>query len=155
MSINRIRIAKDKAEFVKSLVDGAEYTAPFQTFADVIAFAGSLGSKYNRKIPLKEVSQKEINPISLEIFVSRGYDSLIKLIAMASSEDLKILSPYDRDAQETRIKIFEEYANGGLEILRDELKGAVDYTERLLLVLSKERFNEDKPPENFDLSRFL
>jgi len=155
MSINRIRVAKDKAEFVQSLVEGGDYTAPFQTFADVLAFAASLGSKYQKKVPLKEIAQKDPAPIALEIFISRGYDSLIKLIAIATTKNPNILSPYDLTVQEERIKIFEEYANGGLEILQDELRGAVDYTERLLLVLSNERFVEDKSKEEFDLSRFL
>jgi dnd system-associated protein 4 len=38
-----------------------------------------------------------------------------------------------------RNQIFEEYANGGLELLQNELRGAVDYTERIVLMLSYER----------------
>lgn len=155
MASNRIRVAKDKAEFVQSLVEGGDYTAPFQTFADVLAFAASLGSRYDKKVPLKEVAQKDPTPIALEIFVSRGYDSLIKLMAISTTKNPNILSPYDLSAQEERINIFEEYVNGGLEILQNELKGAVDYTERLLLILSNERFTEEKSKEEFDLSRFL
>jgi dnd system-associated protein 4 len=152
--MSRIRVAKDKAELIQSLVEGAGYTAPFQTFADVLAFCASLGSRFDRKIPLKEITQNP-SPIALEIFVSRGYDSLINLIAIAVTKNPSILSPYDNSAQEERIKIFEEYANGGLEILQDELKGAVDYTERLLLIISGERFSQNKQTQEFDLSHFL
>ncbi len=150
----RIRIAKDKADLVKSLVNTKETTGAFQTYADAIAFAASLGAKYNKRSPLAEIS-KEPAPIILEIFISRGYDWLIKLLAISKNQDLKILAVDDRDAEDKRSFIFEEYANGGLEKLRDELKGAVDYTERLLLIINAERFPKRSNDEEFDLSRFL
>jgi dnd system-associated protein 4 len=151
----RIKVAKDKAELVRNLLDAKATTGPFQTYADVIAFAASLGARYQKRVPINEVSISEPAPISLEIFISRGYDWLIQLLAIAETEDSKILSSYDSKAEEERVKIFEEYANGGLEKLRDELRGAVDYTERLLLILSAERFKEESTDEEFDLSRFL
>jgi dnd system-associated protein 4 len=77
------------------------------------------------------------------------------LLAIAQTRDIKIISSQDPKAEAQRILIFEEYANGGLEKLRDELRGAVDYTERLLLILSSERFKEEFTEEEFDLSRFL
>jgi dnd system-associated protein 4 len=154
MSVNRIRIAKDKAELVKSLVNSKETTGAFQTYADVVTFAAVLGAKYKKRLPLLEIS-KEPSPISLEIFISRGYDWVIKLLAIAETEDPKILAIEDREAEEKRSLIFEEYANGGLEKLRDELRGTVDYTERLLLILNSERFPKQKNEEEFDLSRFL
>lgn len=155
MALPRIKVAKDKAELVQKLLDTRETTGAFQTYADVVAFAASLGAKYNQRIPFKEISQNEPAPISLEVFISRGYDSLIKLIAVAETQNIKILSTHDTKKEEQRISIFEEYANGGLSKLRDELRGAVDYTERLLLILNAERFKEDTTDEEFDLSRFL
>jgi dnd system-associated protein 4 len=148
----RIGIDKDKADLVNALVN--DNTGPFQTYADVLAFAAALGAKYKRRIPLENVA-KEPAPISSEVFISRGYDLVIKLLAIAETKDPKILSPYEIAAEEERGIIFEEYANGGLEKLRNELRGTVDYTERLLLVLSAERFRKESPGEEFDLSRFL
>ncbi|WP_013323518.1 DNA phosphorothioation-associated protein 4 [Gloeothece verrucosa] len=154
MAIPRIRIAKDKAELVQALVDFNGATGPFQTYADVMVFAAALGAKFQKRVPLGIIS-KEPAPISLEIFISRGYDALIKLLAIAETKDPKILSAYRLEAEAQRVEIFEEYANGGLEMLRDELRGAVDYSDRLLLILSNERFQEDSTDEEFDLSRFL
>ena len=154
MALPRVRVAKDKAELVQKLLDAKGTTGTFQTYADVIAFAASLGAKYQQRVPLSEISSSEPAPISLEVFISRGYDSLIKLIAVVETQDLKILSP-DTATEEQRVLIFEEYANGGLKKLRDDLRGAVDYTERLLLILSTERFPAENTGEEFDLSRFL
>jgi dnd system-associated protein 4 len=155
MPIHRVRVAKDKAELVQSLIDANQSTGPFSTYADVMAFAAALGAKYKKRVPLTNISSKEPAPISLEIFISRGYDTLIKLLAIAETKETKILSNYNVDAEEERVKIFEEYANGGLEKLRDELRGAVDYSERLLLIIAAEKFPEESTDEEFNLSRFL
>ena len=155
MGVNRIRIAKDKADLVQALTASKDTTGPFQTYADVVVFAAALGIQGKKRVPLGIISKKEPAPISLEIFVSRGYDLVLKLIAIAETKDAKIISPSDAIAQDQRIRIFEEYANGGLEILRDELRGAVDYSEQLLLLLSAERFKEEVTEDSFDLSRFL
>ncbi|MHC5730088.1 MAG: DNA phosphorothioation-associated protein 4, partial [Nostoc sp.] len=44
---------------------------------------------------------------------------------------------------------------GGLEIIQNELRGAVDYSERLLLILSYDRNNTEQQDEEFDLTKFL
>lgn len=155
MPLPRIKVAKDKAELVRKLLDTKGTTGTFQTYADIIAFAASLGAKYQKQVELSEISQTEPAPISLEVFISRGYDRLIKLIAVTHTQDLKILSTEDAIAEINRVKIFEEYANGGLERLSNELRGAVDYTERLVLILNTERFAPETDAEEFDLSRFL
>ena len=155
MVANRIRVAKDKVDLVQDLLDAPGKTGPFQTYADAIAFAATLGAKRKKRSPLGAIAKKEPAPIALEIFASRGYDTVIKLMAIVETKDPKILSSFDEKAEEQRVQIFEEYANGGLEILRQELKGAVDYTERLLLMMQAEREKKDRPETEFDLSRFL
>ena len=155
MALPRIKVAKDKAELVQKLLDQKGSTGMFSTYADVMAFAASLGMKHDRRSPFTEVSSSEPAPISLEVFISRGYERLIKLIAVVSTGDIKVLSTEDESAEATRVQIFEEYANGGLEHLRQELRGAVDYTDRLVLILNAERFSKEVSDEEFDLSRFL
>ncbi|MDB9392617.1 DNA phosphorothioation-associated protein 4 [Microcystis aeruginosa] len=154
MSINRVRIARDKGEFVQSLVNFNQGIGPFQTYADVIAFAAALGVKYQERVAIENVA-KEPSPINLEIFISRGYDTLIKLLAVNEFQDTKILSLHGVDSEALRLTIFEEYANAGLARLERELRGAVDYTERLLLIISQERFREITASTEFDLGRFL
>ncbi|NJM59243.1 MAG: DNA phosphorothioation-associated protein 4 [Oscillatoriales cyanobacterium RU_3_3] len=155
MSSNRIRIAKDKAELVKSLTLSDNKSGPFQTYADVIAFAAALGNKRKKRSPLGEISKREPGSIDVDIFVSRGYDLAIKLIAIAETKNPQILSHLDGELETKRLQIFEEYANGGLEILREEFRGAADYTDRLLLFLIAERDDRERSNEEFDLSKFL
>ena len=156
MGGSRIRVAKDKANLVQQLVDYKETTGPFQTYADAIAFAAALGAKCQKKVPLGTISTSEPAPIGLEIFISRGYDITIKLLALTETGNPKIISSFHPENEAKRLQIFEEYANGGLEILRDELRGAVDYTERILLMLSQERVKDrSSDNEEFDLTKFL
>ena len=152
MALPRIKIAKDKAELVRKLLDEPGMTGMFATYADVVAFAASFGVKHQKRSPLMEVSQSEPAPISLEVFISRGYERMLNLIAITTTADIKILSSEDEAA---RVLIFEEYANGGLEKLQQELRGAVDYTDRIVLNLNAERFSREESDEEFDLSRFL
>jgi dnd system-associated protein 4 len=161
MSENRVRVAKDKAELVKSLIASAENNSPFQTYADAVLFAAVLGAKQQHRIPLGEISKKEPGPISIEIFITRGYDPVMKLIAIAATENINVISPDRADFEQQRINIFEEYANGGLDLLEKELCGAVDYTERILLMLSASldrrptTSSTETAPAEFDLRRFL
>lgn len=155
MSASKIRVAKDKADLVKSLIISKETTGPFQTYADVMVFAAALGARRKKRLPLEEISKRDPLPIGIEIFISRGYEVAIKLLAIAETKDINILSPSDENYEEQRIQIFEEYANGGLEILQEELRGSVDYSERLLLLLMSERNKQDRIEGEFDLSNFL
>ena len=155
MSINKIRVAKDKATLVQALVNINEKTSPFQTYVEVMVFAASLGAKRKKKVPLGEISKREPGPIEQEYFVTKGYDTLIKLLAIAEIKNVDILSLNNEEYDDKRTQIFEEYANGGLEILQEELRGAVDYSDRLLLFLSFERSHSEEREVEFDLTRFL
>ncbi|MBD2165261.1 DNA phosphorothioation-associated protein 4 [Calothrix membranacea FACHB-236] len=151
----RIRVAKDKAELVKALTSSDGETGPFQTFADVIVFAAALGVKHKKRVPLGEISKREPSPIRVEYFASVGNDVVIKLLGITETQDINILSAYEEEYETQRNHIFEEYANGGLEILQNELRGAVDYSERILLFLSYQRIQQEEQEEEFDLSKFL
>ncbi|BAY20829.1 hypothetical protein NIES2100_05730 [Calothrix sp. NIES-2100] len=155
MAANRIRVAKDKAELVKALLASKDTTGPFQTFVEVMVFAAALGIKNKKRVPLGETSKREPSPIPQENFASLGHDLIIKLLGMTEIQDINILSSREEEYEDQRTQIFEEYANGGLEILQNELRGAVDYSERLLLVLISERGNKEQSEEEFDLSKFL
>ena len=150
----RIRVAKDKADLVKALTSADGATGPFQTYADAIVFAAALGAKHKKRVPLGEISKREPAPIGQEHFLIKGYDLLIKLLAMVEAREISILSSNNENFENQRLRIFEEYANGGLEILQNEFRGAVDYSERLLLILSSKRFKQEHQ-EEFDLSIFL
>ncbi len=152
MADKRIKIAKDKAKLVKDLKASDDTTGPFQTYVDVMVFAAALGAKRKKRVPLVEIA-RDLDPIRRDYFDNNRSELLINLLAISETQDQKILADDDK-SDEQRIKIFEEYANGGLEILQEELRGAVDYSERIILILSSER-EKQQQEEDFDLNRFL
>lgn len=152
MGASRIRVAKDKADLVKALSASDDSTGAFQTYVEVLVFAAALGAKRLHRVPLAGIS-KDLEPIRRELF-SHKYDIVINLLAVFASQNHQILADDDH-LDDERVKIFEEYANGGLEILQKELRGSVDYSERILLLLSAERFNQNQQEAEFDLSKFL
>lgn len=153
MAIKRIKIAKDKAKLVKDLKVAEDTTGPFQTYVDVILFAAALGVKRKKRVPLVEFT-KDLDPIRRDYFDNNKCELVINLLAISEKQDPNILADNEQ-SDEKRIKIFEEYANAGLEILQNELRGAVDYSERIILILSSEHIKQDEQDEDFDLSRFL
>ncbi len=152
MADKRIKIAKDKAKLVKELKAADDTTGPFQTYVDVMLFAAALGAKRKKRVALVEFA-KDLDPIRRDYFDNNKCELVINLLAISETQEQKILADDEKSAQE-RLTIFEEYANGGLEILQDELRGAVDYAERIILILSSER-GKQQQESDFDLSRFL
>jgi dnd system-associated protein 4 len=152
MADKRIKIAKDKANIVKELKASDDTSEPFQTYVDVMLFAAVLGAKRKKRVSLVEFA-KDLDPIRRDYFDNNRCELVINLLAIYENKNQQILAN-DEKSDEQRLKIFEEYANGGLEILQDELRGAVDYAERIILILSSERGKQEQE-EDFDLSRFL
>jgi len=151
----RIKIAQDKANLVQSLVlNNQNSQGVFATYADIMAFAAALGKNNKIRLPLNAIA-KEPSPISLDVLRTRGYDFLFKLLAITETHYPDIISAYDMIAEEERVMIFEEYANGGLMKLQDQLKGAVDYSERILLILNQGKSQKSPTFSNFDLTKFL
>jgi dnd system-associated protein 4 len=148
----RIKVAKDKAEFLKSLRATEETHGPFQSYADALVFAAALGIRRGKRDPIAEYS-KSIDPIRQDIFYGKGYNQVINLLAITSKNEPRVLASTD-EAEEERVKIFEEYANAGLDILKETMKGSIEHTEQILLMLSSEKFDYNSE-EYFDLGSFL
>lgn len=108
----RVRRPKDKEELLDRLVDNS----PFDTRYRALTFAAALGFASDRRVALGEVDPAV--SIRWELFREVGTDLLAAMIAALDTDEMEIVAP---DRVEARIEIFEEYANGGLEILGEEL----------------------------------
>lgn len=151
MADRRVRVPSNREDIINKLVKSDSDNGPFNLRADLITFAAVIGLKEKRRIPFSE----SLEPIRQDVFNRHGYDTVINLIGVAETNDPMILA--NSEAEENkRITIFEEYANGGLEYLQNELRGAVDPLEHLLLLINQERKEESEDDEDeFGLSRFL
>ncbi|MGW2407211.1 DNA phosphorothioation-associated protein 4 [Streptomyces sp. NPDC001739] len=89
---------------------------PFRALVDALMFAAALGCRKGKRDPFDKTGE----PVRLSLMDGRQYgDVLIDVIAAAEArDDPKILAD-ERLAE--RVKIFEEYANGGLNFIQGEL----------------------------------
>jgi len=118
----RIRRPKDKSDLLGQLGD-LENGGVFETYKDALVFAAALG--YHRDV--FRPFEKSDEPIEWNVFKANDR-ALINMLGLAKTKELKILSN-DDEVFDERLKIFEGYANGGLEVLQNEI---MDSTKPLL-----------------------
>ncbi len=148
----RIGYSKDKAEIIKRLVSTEDNTGLFRRIADVLVFAAALGQERNKRVPL---GSSQAEPIRQEVFDRQGYDTMMNLLALHVEGKPEVLADSDKMIEQ-RANIFEEYANGGLEIIQKELRGAVNTLETIILLISAERVESiGGDLEGFDLTKIV
>ena len=150
MAERRIGYAQDKAEIIKRLLISEEGGGPFRLIADVLVFAAALGLKRGRTAPLGESAE----PIRQEVFDRQGYDTMMNLLALHVAKGPEVLAD-SVDMIDRRALIFEEHANGGLEILQEELRGALNPIETTILLINAERKSPQAGLEGFDLTKLV
>lgn len=110
----RVRRPDDKDDLLKTLTENDE---PFSTMAAAMVFAAAVGHANDRRSEFEKTAEQ----IPWEVFSNSGLESFIDLLAGAVSDDKDILAIERAD---DRVQLFEEYANGGLEIMRDRIAGS-------------------------------
>jgi dnd system-associated protein 4 len=109
------RRPKDKSDFMDSLLKARQHGA-FETYRDMLIFCGALGLHAGRSVPVEDALS---NPVEWSTMINRfGAEELIDMVAVSSTDDTSILDP-DRLAE--RVRIFEAYANGGLEMFQETM----------------------------------
>ncbi len=133
-NINRSRIHEDMVQrlAVQKLPDANRTLFP--TIRELLCFAALLGYSENRRSPLDKAAGVE--DVSYQQFERGDAEDLIYLIALAETKDLEVL----KDGEESRCaEIFEEYVNGGLQIIHEAmLRGGGEYPDRDILELLNE-----------------
>ena len=106
--------------------------AVFQTFKDVLIFAAALGFRRNNRKSFEKTSE----PIHLEFFRGDFDRTIMSVIAIEEHNDPNMLAP---SSEAARVLCFEEYANGGLEIMKREIwDGKQDWSQGLLSLIHRE-----------------
>ncbi len=89
----------------------------FPTFRDLLCFAAVLGFETGTQVKL---DPKTDDFVDGRVFAKDDLSmDLLYVIALAEKRDVDILR---EDNEDTMIQIFEQYANGGLQILTDWLR---------------------------------
>ena len=148
-NINRSSIHEDMVQrLAMQKLPGTERTL-FPTIRELLCFAALLGYSEKRRVPLDK--DEGVEDVSYQQFERGDAEDLIYLIALAETKDPEIL----KEGEEGRCaEIFEEYTNGGLQIIRESiLRGGGEYPDREILELLKERNYLNADDEEADVSR--
>ena len=129
MAERRIYIDKDLVDFVKTLADSDSDKKIFNNMAQCLAFAAAYGFKNKNRQAINRASPKLVDPINFQIFENGHVDSLFVLFSLASEQDYKKALSDSEESRELRISTFEEYAKGGLKLLKKELSGLINYLD--------------------------
>lgn len=114
----RIQRATDKEEMIKLLTQAPN--APFKEIWRLMLFAASLGYRENQRVPLDHIDTGK--GIDDRIFSnSPVWPGFLYLLALACTSESDSLSGSEEKCDQ-RITLFEEYANGGLAILQEQLE---------------------------------
>ncbi len=110
----RIRRPQEHERLMKELQDAE---GGFGTFRDILLLSAAVGYRFERRVAFTKTAG---DPIRYETLTGPAFgETLVNMMAANVAED----DPEIMDANriEERITIFEEYANGGLEYIQEQV----------------------------------
>jgi dnd system-associated protein 4 len=139
--MRRIRREESHENLVKSLTSGD--SPVFKEIWRLLVFAAALGVQSGSRRPLGKVDQgKAIND---SYFSVPGWRGLLYLIGVTEDGDAGALKA-DEASEEHLVTLFEEYANQGLYILRDEVENSAAPLDNIVtMVLERASMPADPP----------
>lgn len=143
-NINRSRQYEDMVQLLAAQKLPDSDRSLFPTIRELLCFAALLGYSEKRRVPLDR--SKGVEDVSYQQFERGDAEDLIYLIALADTHDPEVL----KDGEEGRCaEIFEEYANGGLGVIKDALlrSGGEDPNRAILELLQSKGYIEDGQSE--------
>jgi dnd system-associated protein 4 len=125
-------------EFEAMMLDLTKEMKVFESYKDLMIFAACLGFRRKKRMSFEKSSE----PINLSIFSGDFDGSVMNALAVAEIEDPLVMG---NESEDKKILIFEEYACGGLDILKTEYWDVkIDNWENALIHLVLQEENENK-----------
>ena len=145
-SRDRVRIAKENTSVLEALGDSNTLVPVFNSQAEAVAFAATVGHHFSKFEPVEGQTSKAILFQQINNATDLG-SYLDAVFALAHTDDISVLVPQEGEdsPQKDRVLIFEGYVNGGLSYLRQM---GFDPTQPIDAVLALVRTLD---PKNSDL----
>ncbi len=138
----RIQRASDKESIITLLT--SESVGAFRENWRVVFFAALIGYKNGRRDPLGSVQTGE--GIRQDSFANNPvWHGMLYLLGLVETNSTDVLQSTE-EAENERIKIFEEYANGGLAILKEHFASSNESLDSLLTFIQSQT-STAKPPD--------
>lgn len=141
--MKRIQRAKDKEEIIKLLMD--EKIGLFKEIWKLMLFSAMVGYKNNYREPL--VSSDPGKGIDQSTFGnSPAWPGLLYLLSLAEYKSTDYLSGTS-SADDARISLFQEYANGGLKIISNFFSDRNIDLDGIIAFIDSQRTNYAEKPD--------
>ncbi len=122
----------------------------FPTYRDILLFAASVGYRQDRRVPFAAASGDAIRS---DVLMAPGFsDTLINMLAANVVDDPEIM---DDTRMDERFKIFEEYANGGLEYIQEQVNVRHQPAALVVIDLVTEAFADDSGAKPVSVDELL
>lgn len=146
------RIQRDQKyePLVKVLSEGED--AIFREKWRVLIFAAMIGYRLDLRLPISSAESGKAIPVSY-FEGNPSFRGLIYLLALVEAGDTACLSSTE-SSDDALVTMFEEFANGGLRYLNEEIGDSSDVLNKLLDIAMRFGLREQKAVEA-DLSGLL
>jgi dnd system-associated protein 4 len=139
----RIHRARDKDEIIGALM--SEQAGVFKEIWRLLLFAAQIGIKEGRKEPLATVdSGKGIDQSTFGNCPS--WPGVCHLMGLVEKDSTEVLAG-TAEAEDLRFTVFQEYANGGLSILRDYFRDRVVDLDGILSFINETSQKGNQDPD--------
>ena len=149
VGMKRILRASDKEELIEELMSSR--IGIFREIWRLLLFSAQVGLKEKRREPLKSVDTgKGIDQATFGN--SASWPGILYLMSLADAGDSEVLSSSTQD-EEQRVLLFQEYANGGLSVIKEFFKDrTVDLDGLLSFIETHQARTAELEPPDLDLS---
>lgn len=133
IGIKRILRASDKEDLIEELMGNR--VGIFREIWRLLLFSAQIGLKAKRREPLRSVETgKGIDQATFGN--SSSWPGILYLMGLTETGDSGVLAS-SPEGEEQRVQLFQEYANGGLSVIREFFKDrAIDLDGVLALIES-------------------
>lgn len=124
----------------------------FATYRDVLLFSAAVGAYAKRRVPFTGTGT--VDPIRYETLTEPNFAAtLVNMIAATEfREDPEIM---DSTRLAERIRIFEEYANGGLEYIQEQINSRHQPANVVVISLVTEALSSNGTAEAASVEELL
>jgi dnd system-associated protein 4 len=124
--------------------------AGFTTYRDILLFGAAVGAYVKRRVPFTSTGE----PIRYETLTEPNFSAaLVNMIAATElREDPEIM---DSTRLAERLRIFEEYANGGLEYIQEQVNSRHEPANLLVISLVTDALTHNGAAEAVSVEELL
>lgn len=138
ITTKRFKRSSNKELIYKLLKDK---TNTFFTYAEIFVFLVAIGIKYRKR---KSLEDTKLESIAYTLFNDNA-TRFMDLVVLFETNDINNLDISTEENVKEYMKIIEEYANGGAEILLAELEVHPEASYELLLAFIEKEIKEQIP----------